>query len=447
MALSSANKQLIRSASRIYIIRCIDNVQGYWANGQWLSERNKYVRDCIAQIAKESPSNSAWRPTHIHLAEYIAVSSIVHCFDGWSYIGRAIEAELAGDPDAARHLGYYAELRATMSLLASEGIGVFNNKHVVVDANGRCHCLRGPGTHTFAWEALSEWADSPAGVDNLQRSITPGGVVLSEWLAQFSTGANFLSSSWLRQWGIDLARISDDKSARNIASYRPTAFTSAGPAPVVDTVSALTDLWDMLEPRETGGFPILDRHLLRLGLELAFRNSHAYRRTWKQAKKMYENQVTLMLSGISPADLSPSQWADFLKYAGPRQPQTILNAMGTDSASHIDHSKQVIARACLLLRVATGSVSELAGAAPVDLPANLKFWLFGDSVRRRLWARQAPPDSFADLWRDIADAANNIQSWLDGHSDPSLYSLWQERASDASSLASTERAALWGLCA
>ena len=39
---------------------------------------------------------------------------------------------MAGDPDAARHLGYYAELRATMSILAGDGIGVFQNKHIIV---------------------------------------------------------------------------------------------------------------------------------------------------------------------------------------------------------------------------------------------------------------------------------------------------------------------------
>lgn len=61
----------------------------------------------------------------------MAASVIVHCFDGWSYLGRALEAEMAGDPQTAVHLGYYAELRAAMSVLASDEIGVFRNKHAV----------------------------------------------------------------------------------------------------------------------------------------------------------------------------------------------------------------------------------------------------------------------------------------------------------------------------
>jgi len=56
------------------------------------------------------------------LSEYIAASCLLHCSDGWSYLGRAISALLRGDPHRARHLAYYAELRAATALLAKVGV-------------------------------------------------------------------------------------------------------------------------------------------------------------------------------------------------------------------------------------------------------------------------------------------------------------------------------------
>ena len=57
-----------------------------------------------------------------HFREYVAASAPTHLIDGWSYLARAIDALLRGDAPAAVHLGYYAELRAAMSLLAGGGI-------------------------------------------------------------------------------------------------------------------------------------------------------------------------------------------------------------------------------------------------------------------------------------------------------------------------------------
>ena len=34
------------------------------------------------------------------------------------------------------HLGYYAELRAVLAIVASEGIGIFDRLHFVIDEYG-----------------------------------------------------------------------------------------------------------------------------------------------------------------------------------------------------------------------------------------------------------------------------------------------------------------------
>jgi len=72
---------------------------------------------------------------------YVAVSAPLHCADGWSFLGRAVAAILLGDATAARHLGYYAELRAAMSLMAAHGVGIFNRTHFVVVTADDCRLV------------------------------------------------------------------------------------------------------------------------------------------------------------------------------------------------------------------------------------------------------------------------------------------------------------------
>jgi len=443
MTLSSTQKTILNHASRQAICSCMSRVQHHWTQSLWLSNRSRYRNDCIGQIDRDSPDRQTWTPTHIHLSDYIAASSITHCFDGWSYLGRAVDAELEGDPDTARHLGYYAELRAAMALRAGDGIGVFKNKHVVVGATGRCRCLRSEPTHSFTWKALQHWAASSAGVNTLQESVRPGGVPLREWLAHYPASVNFIATSWLKQWGLDLSRLADDREARNIASYRPTAFTSPGPTTVQDTVDSVAMFWEMCEPGATGGFPVLDRHLLRRGVELVFKASHG--RSRLQAPRRYENDIKAMLHGVAPAELSEVQWERFLNYQdGQGTPRILTDANATSGPEHPDHSKEVLARAALLLRVATGSAANILSNITSFGGTELEFWWSGDSVRRRLWPEGSPPATFADLWIDVKEAADSVVTWLQATQQPCHYSLWDERGKEAATLATAERVALWG---
>ena len=96
---------------------------------RWIDPRNPYRTNAVASVRSHVRRGRLLRGK---IVDYLAVSTILHCFDGWSYLGRALQAEMSCDPDAARHLGYYAELRAAMGVLASEGVGVFDQEHVVV---------------------------------------------------------------------------------------------------------------------------------------------------------------------------------------------------------------------------------------------------------------------------------------------------------------------------
>lgn len=447
MALTQYQQQYLERASRAAVNSCLGDLQTWWKNGWWLSPKNRYRTDCIQRIYDDTKPGR--RLTHAHLREYIAGSVVLHCFDGWSFLGRALQAELAGDSDTARHLSYYAELRAAMSLLASEGIGVFDHKHAIVNKHCRCETFAGKnsGTHRFVWNALQYWASTPAGVRTTFRAIRPGGIALEDWLNQFSAGANFIASKWLVQWGIDLERLIDDRDARNLASYRPTAFTSSGPNIITDTIDAVMRLWEMCEPGGASPFSRLDRHLLRRSLELAFKDIHACGRTHRQARRMYEQQVMTLLQNVNPRELSRSQWETFLTDGTlERTSSVISDAAGNRGPEHKDHSRQVLARALLLLRVASGAAQEHLELAAPDAASALEFWWVSAGVARSLWPSSEPPMSFADLWIDVEEAMDTLKLWLyDAHVLPSHFTLRRDQAAAAAVLTTPERVALWGL--
>ena len=426
----------IAGASRLAMHRAVVPLATYWRSGAWLSPRNRYKNDSARRVTQDATPGGGL--VHQQLAEYIAASAIVHCFDGWSYLGRALEAEMIGDPDTARHLGYYSELRAAMSLLASDGIGVFNRHHVVVAPGPRCKVLTTfGGTHEFVWEALEIWARSQSGANAVLTSITPSVVPLSHWLSQFSIGATFLGTL-LHQWGLDLKRLADDRESRNTASYRPTAFTSPAPRSITDTMNTVLQFWEVCDPESLGGFPVLDRHLLRRSLALG----------WKGSPGGYAHQLQIAIASVAPTAPSSSWWHNFLSFSNLAHPhQLIADANGTKTAAHPDHSKQVIARATLLLRVATGTASDLLRSAGTTASDDLEFWLSSRSVSRRLWPEADPRTLSVDLWDDVADASISVEAWLNSSPTSSArcyHGLWAERAREAATLATTERAFLWG---
>ena len=446
MILTQDQENSLNQASRSAIQNVLSGLQTHWTNRTWLDIGNRYQFDPLSMIVEDSRQGKNFN--HSQLANYVAASTIIHCFDGWSYLARALDAEMVGDPDAARHLGYYAELRAAMSILAGEGIGVFNNKHVVVSNTGKCQLLKKGNnltTHVMVWETLEYWAGLNRGNNLIFRAIKPGGHNLQGWIDGFGGNAGFVASTWLKQWGLDLSRLSKDRDARNIASYRPTAFTSSGPRSIEKTLNSVTQFWKICDPESNGGFPIMDRHLLRRSLEMLFKTMSGNSRL--QAKVIYLNQISTMLGSLSFTKEARLRWTEFLNYERENYtPQLFDDANQTSTPDDIDHSKQVLARATLLLRVATGSLSDLFSGGSIELHTDLNFWWASDSVRRCLWALDRQPDSFIDLWGDVDDALEITQQWVKDTDRPECYySFWERNPYEAMTLTTSERIFLWGL--
>lgn len=450
MALTAHQQGIVSRADAARVAQEFNALARNWQRGRWLGVRNRYAKKCLAKITVDTAPGGSLR--HGDLASYIAASSVIHCMDGWSYVARAIEAELSGDIDAARHLAYYAELRAAMSLLAGVGLGVFNKKHFALKVDRRCEKIGGPGTHEFVWAALDYWAQQPAATTLILNVIRPGGKALSEWLQHFppTAGGGFravLAKEWLLGWGLDLKRLASDRDARNESSYRPTNITPRRRPTLNQSLNFIEHLWRANEPSGSNPFAVIDRHLLRRSLASAFKANHARHLNPQRAPVQFTRLVAPVFHALVPTagDLTELQWRHFLSFRGPPvENQMIGQAEKRDPVSSPLHHIQVIARAMILLRIATGSTKNiLKGLGAYEL-GHLSFWWTPIGEARGLWEVGAPPAHFGDLWLDIELSLSRLQTWRDAGGN-SRKGLFSGAAEGARSLSSCERVALWGL--
>src|SRR5687767_14472213 len=117
--LSKTAKGRLRKASPVAIERYFQQHTGVARSSKWINKGNRYRVNCTDQYETDIKAHPP-AVDHPHLTSYIAASGPCHLIDGWSFLGRSIDAALRSDSYTAIHLGYYAELRAAMAILACE---------------------------------------------------------------------------------------------------------------------------------------------------------------------------------------------------------------------------------------------------------------------------------------------------------------------------------------
>ena len=420
-------------------------------SGDLLSPNNPYRRHCVSRLEKCFGGPRRRVPglrTHKkHLTEYIAASVIAHAFDGWSYFSRALAAEMSGDSEAARHLAYFAELRAAMAILARHGVGVFSSIHIVITGPSECYAVRDQGpTHKFVWNAFDELVDHPSGQGILLSAVAPEGVPLSDWLVHVHQGYKQFATTLMRRLGFDLERLAADKHARNRASYRPTTFVVQSSRSIDGIVDDVLRFWELCAPGAVGGFPILDRHILAYSLRKLDFGWRGGASPDHYARKLVPLMHSALRIPVSPALVAI--WTDVVKAGSTAQgSELIRDAFGTVGVFHRNYAKQMLARTVLLLRIATGCSAVLLNAAGPGAATGLTAWSSRPEVRRRLWHPSSPPQSYGDLWPPIEDAVDATRRQFDGDQNipQDHYELEATLARETSVLSTAERAFLWGV--
>lgn len=444
MPLSIVNQALLNGLSRSDVSITLSASKRFAREARWLGRNNWYKTDAAEKVERDAAAGAISNPRH--LAQYISVSTLLHCSDGWSYLGRAVQALLRGDPHRARHLAYYAELRAAMSLLASEGIGVFNARHALINAPHSASAFPAQsGTHVFVWECLDNWAQHSRSGNLFSSIIKPYGRSLRDWLVPINGQANLgaQANSWFMQWGMDLREMAKDRRARNNSSYRPEGIPNSWTLGSLETTKTVADIWQALEPAPNSPFDLIDRHILRLSLESVYRSRSGATSVRSVA---YRNMVSTIVSyqGLPP-DVE-KLWSEFLTRQTEPKDARVLQLSKSAPTASAKSAFYMVARAVLLLRVASGSTSSVFQDAGLT-SSEIEFWWAELGPARGLWNLDGAPEHAADLWSDINVALSSLDAFETENtgSHHSFYDLGNAYGDAVSSLGGFERAMVWSL--
>lgn len=446
MALSNAEQLILARASSAAVSAGIQRSSRNISRDRWLAAGNRYRVSTIKSIGDDFV---AGRINSRQLAAYIAVSAPLHCCDGWAFLGRAIGSHLHGDPDSARHLAYYAELRATMALLASQGIGIFHNRHFIINGAGVAERLCNQGTHMAAWDSLEAWANLPRSGDLLGDILRPAGRSVRQWLDAMPSGASWqpIATQWLLKLGLDLQKMGNDRQARNEASYRPTQLNPAPCLTAEEAASAVVEMWQLLEPAASLSFDQVDRYLVRFTIEAAFLGTGGS--TPRQAPKKFGAAV----SAVVAANVSGTEaelWERFLKREALSDDPKILSLVKLSPTSagravgQARHHLAVMARAMLLLRLASGATRKMLIDAGISFD-DLSFWWHPYGTNRGLWRHPPSAMRLTDSWADTETQLSNIADWLDSGIPSSYYDFLANVPWSFAGLTNLELVGLWSL--
>lgn len=437
---TTAQISVLAQADPNSVVETFRRLGRYRGDGRWLAKANVYGTDTVDRIRTDRQGNQI---NGKHLAEYISASTVLHMADGWGFLGRAMQAHLIGDYAVARHLSYYAELRAAMSILACNGVGVFSGwNYVLTGPRSVVEVAPKSPTHQFTWAALHWWAQSQGPWNLIGDSVRPYGVPVGDWLslAPGYSAWGAVASGWVTSLGLDIQRVADDQESRNIASYRPNRLMVGKKASERDDVSFAVDLWRSLEPSVTG-FSLLDIHILRITLERAFEGVEGKKP--RNAPADFEHLVDTVIGQLS--DESARQRAKkFLLRKTESEDHTVFAYAALDTeATDPQHHLQLMSRSALLLALATSSCRLLVERAGLSLRDH-EFWWNALGTDRGIWTTAPPSEDLRDLWEDINVELEDAESWVAGGASTRVDFI--EACPRAfSRLSYFELVALWGI--
>lgn len=410
------------------------------ADGDWLGLTHPYA--AAAQDRIRADNKTIPLAQEQEFGEYLAASAFVHCGDAWGYLGRAIDAVLRGDVHTAVHLGYYAELRGAIALLASEGIYVGNAYSAVLASSGRFETVSKHPTHQATWQIIDGWRRLKRSSNLIGDIVRPGGVPVLNWVpALGSITLQAVISDLLDGISFDLQAFAEDRDRRNTASYEPTRLQVKDLA-ASDIQRIVTSLWLGLEPEENGGFPVLDQTLGEEILKGVFSPTREVLdsngiSTGQTDWSDWESWLALSV----PGSLNGTSYHESLKSSAGRPATGLIGAALSFDAQQTDPCafvESLLARTIILLRLTTGSCINLADLAGVDL-ADLEPWVEALGQAHSIWSPGQKPDASIDLWADV-DFARELLEDADATNPRALL---EALGVDALTLGQAERVVAW----
>lgn len=393
-------------------------------NRKWFFKDARKLVKVFAQnpIGASIPKNG-----NSQIAQYIGLSTLVHCIDGWVYLSRAIHTLIGGDISTAIHLIYYSELRAVMSLLATKGIGVFDQTHIAFDASGNSftHQLN---THKFVASCLPEIVKNTDFSAEIFSDINVLGTSLESIIASIGYNSTnmvnkSIANNLFDSWSVDIS-LSEDHNLRNESSYRPM-FKRYEVKPSI--LEKVLDLWEALEPLTSNIFFKIDIAIAIATLtKIANVTSLNYLDLVQKIEKVIqEPRITRILRENNPKEL----W--------------LLNSASIDNGKRMSNFQDpfpMICRAILLNRLAMGQTRRFL---PTVMSTSLDNWMEQTMIELRILNPNLIPDSMDYLYEDVKDAIDEIKAGM--LIDCTEYDLLNLNLANFRTLSQFERVPLWGL--
>ncbi|RST26323.1 hypothetical protein [Chryseobacterium lacus] len=437
----------IRKTSKDPVIDGLGHISKYLLPHQRLiSESNPLKKNGIKALGKHRNITNSFTIKEKEFKTYLAASSLAHVLDGWMYLSNSFNALINGDEGTAIHLAYYAELRGAMSLLASEGIGVFDKHHFGTFKNESVifryprNEMRKGATHQFVWTAMEKWSSSGVKPDsNILKIFKVNGINfydITEYFHPSTSSSSLLSvsiiKSWLKDWCFDIMTYKSDRKERNEVSYRPQRISDfSQKINFKDIINELENYWSVISPSGIDNFSTLDKYLLRKLFESLYNNIS----TSSSRRDLIENAFTE--HGINDQNLF-----NFLDFNAPYNNEHIIfqnaNIKNTTSLS-------ILARATLLLRISIGLVSQIYKSGGVH-KSELNFVWDQYAVDNGFWSPGNLYPNFNDLWTDVQSSIDDLKLDVnDGSISNDIFSIKRSRPQEIIHFGQINRACLWGL--
>lgn len=336
-------------------------------------------------------------------ASELAAEQIFHMIEGWRYASAATNAFLNHSQHTALHFAYYAELRAALSLLSWSGIRVRQSAHYYLDVYGNKKSFGPERTHSAVWGLWQHWVKRADATKLFKDQIK---LTSSVSLSNVLTSLQYVDpAKTLQNWGMDLAKIQADHTARNTSSYE--AFWINAPLSRMsrDDLDLVLMLWKLLLPQDSG--LLFDSSLISYFVSKALPAM-----THRMGKTSGEclNQIVQSIVTNTGAD-----------------PELILRRLDTsqyetkpfDLASSVDtKTENVLCRAFFLLRLsmlaAKTSLAMTQNSATMD-------WLSNWFEHAGLWSKDSGIDAY-DTSEDYVIALDHFAA-----SPTVLSELWGEQ--------------------
>lgn len=387
-------------ASSDAVSNSFSSLKRHFQDGTLLSQTNPYFY-AGGEHLKYNWSDLNDQFVDNQLLEYLSVSVLVHAYDGWSYLAQAMQSMIRGDLGAVRHLSYYAELRAAISILASQGIGIYGNRNVVLDSSGVFHKFSKKSTHTIAWLSLEEWSKSSASGALFGNEIVAFSRPLHEWLNEFerTTSPNYTGASFINTWGLDLAKYSGDRSSRNEVSYQVNLGCSDPVISPREFYDFVKDVWESSDPSMLA-FSSLDKYLLKSILKASYRDKRPV-----FGEMSYHEAVEELCENLDAGSYAKT----FLQQSDRSELDlSILRYAKSDKATFDDYQYlDMFSRAFLLLRISSACITKMLKESGVSV-SDFEFWWTSIASSSGLVEEGEfsgdPSIDIENLWLEVEDA-------------------------------------------